>query len=97
MKSKDRKYPNCFGELETVFPKGKYGLRTTPDGCFRCDHKTECLRTAMAGRDGLTVRQECIDKAYAAGRISFIERWSHKKAIDQQIREKSRYGKGPRR
>ena len=84
MTSKKNKLPKCFAHLETVFPMGKDGLRITPDSCLACSHKTECLRAAIQGRDGLKVKEERIDRAYNSGMIGFFERWSKKKAIDRQ-------------
>jgi hypothetical protein len=84
MAQKKNRPPDCFAQLETVFPMGKDGLRNTPEACLECRHKTECLRTAIQGRDGLKVREEQIDRAYNSGMISFLERWSKKKVIDRQ-------------
>ena len=84
MNQKKNRPPACFARLETVFPMGKDGLRNTPEICLACRHKTECLRTAMQGRDGLKVREEQIDRAYNSGMIGFLERWSKKKAIDRK-------------
>jgi hypothetical protein len=84
MPQKKRRPPDCFANLETVFPKGKDGLRHTPDACLACLHKTECLRRAIQGEGGLKVREEQIDRAYSSGMISFFERWSRKKAINRQ-------------
>ena len=81
---KKKKTPKCFAQLETVFPMGKDGLRNTPASCLACLHKTECLRAAVQGRDGLKVQEERIDRAYNSGMIGFLERWSKKKAIDRQ-------------
>ena len=82
--SKKKKLPECFAELDTVFPMGKDGLRNTPDPCLACLHKTECLRAAVQCRDGLIVQEERIDRAYNSGMIGFFERWSRKKSIDRQ-------------
>ena len=84
MAQKKNQSPDCFAQLETVFPMAKDGLRNTPETCLACRHKTECLRMAIKGRDGLKVREEQIDRAYNSGRIGFLERWSKKKAIDRQ-------------
>ena len=73
--------PTCFGDLETVFPMGEDGLRHTPDACFACHLKTECLRKAMVERGGLEVREAMVDRAYRAGMMGFWERWSRKKTI----------------
>ena len=61
----DKKYPDCFGHLEIVFPKGKHGLRDTPQTCLPCSHKTQCLRSAMQGADGLKSGKRC-----STGRIA---------------------------
>ena len=80
-------YPYCFGILENVFPMQQNGLRGTPESCMPCRHKTECLRAAMAGQEGFKVKEEIVDRAYTAGMIGFISRWSRKKTLQQ---EKSR-------
>jgi len=87
-KDPDKKFPACFGELETVFPKSRNGLRNTPETCLACRHKTECLRSAMEGAGGLKIREEFIDRAYASGRIGFMERWLKKKAIQRSLENK---------
>ncbi len=81
---RDEKLPACFGELENVFPTGQDGLRSTPETCLGCSHKTECLRSAMAGADGLKVQEEFVDRAYMSGIIGFIERWSKKKNLNRK-------------
>jgi hypothetical protein len=80
--------PYCFGKLESVFPLGKDGLRHTPETCMTCRTKTECLRTAMRGKEGITVREEVLDRAYAAGVMGFLERWSRKKYL-HRLKHKS--------
>ena len=80
MTQKD-KLPPCFGQLESVFPKAEDGLRATPQQCLACSRKTECLKSALAGTGGLNLREELIDRAYEAGAISFLERWSQKKEL----------------
>lgn len=76
--------PYCYGKLECVFPMGDSGLRETPESCLVCYCKTECLRTAMQSEAGAQVKQERIDRAYAAGIMGFFERWSRKKALRQR-------------
>jgi hypothetical protein len=88
MSRSQSKYPRCFGQLETVFPMGKDGLRHTPATCLGCLHKTECLRAAIQSQEGIKVREERIDRAHAAGMMGFLERWSRKKSIQQQKRMK---------
>jgi hypothetical protein len=84
----DKKYPDCFGHLDIVFPKGKHGLRDTPQTCLLCSHKTQCLRSALQGAGGLKVREEMLDRAYHSGRMGFFERWSKMKQIKCQLKKK---------
>ena len=81
------KYPQCFGVIDSVFPKKEDGLRTTPKACFACSHKTKCLRSAMQGQGGLKVKDEFIDRAYKSKMIGFLERWSKKKNIARRFKE----------
>ncbi len=74
----------CFGKLDRVFPMGEDGLRQSPEACFSCYCKTECLRAALSGREGLTVHEESVDRAYRSGMIGFIHRWSRKKEINKR-------------
>lgn len=76
--------PYCFAKLECVFPMGDDGLRQTPESCMVCRCRTECLRTAVAGEEGLAVQEEALDRAYQAGMVGFLERWSRRKRIHQQ-------------
>ena len=79
MTSKDD-LPDCFGDLEKVFPMGPKGLRETPEQCFyHCPVKTKCLQQAMATKNGIQVEEEVIERSMKAGSISFVERWSRKK------------------
>jgi len=72
--------PDCFGDLEKVFPMGPKGLRETPEQCFyHCPVKTKCLQQAMATKNGIQVEEEVIERSTKAGAISFFERWSRKK------------------
>ena len=72
--------PDCFGDLEKVFPMGPNGLRETPEQCFyHCPVKTKCLQQAMATKNGIQVEEEGIERSSKAGAISFFERWSRKK------------------
>lgn len=82
------KQPYCFGKLEEVFPKGDDGLRHTPESCLVCIYKTKCLRSAMEGVEGLTVKEEKVDRAYEAGMIGFLDRWSRKKTLSLKRKKK---------
>ena len=84
MTQSENKIHDCFGKLEIVFPLGDDGLRHTPALCLECRHKTECLRTGLQGKAGLAVQEEHVDRSYDSGMISFMERWSRKKAIDRR-------------
>jgi hypothetical protein len=77
-------HPACFGNLETVFPMKEDGLRHTPENCMTCGCKTPCLKTAMNGAVGMGVKEEMLDRSYAAGVISFWSRWSQKKALNRK-------------
>lgn len=85
-----KEMPPCFGDLDLVFPKGKHGLRNTPETCFACLHKTECLRTAMRGPSGLRVKEESLDRSYKAGAIGFLERWSQKKGLQRRMKARKK-------
>ena len=78
------KRPECFGQLDTVFPMGEDGLRHSPETCLECLHKTDCLRTGLKGEAGLKVHEEHVDRSYDSGMIGFVERWSQKKAIGRR-------------
>lgn len=82
--SKNKKRPECFGQLDIVFPLGEDGLRHSPETCLACEDKTECLRTGLKGRAGLTVREEHVHRSYNSGMIGFAQRWSQKKDIDRR-------------
>ena len=71
----------CFGDLETVFPLRRDGLRHTPEACMQCAAKTDCLRAAMGKPAALVVREEIIERACRGGLIGTIQRWSRKKVI----------------
>lgn len=80
--------PLCFGDLETVFPMGRHGLRETPDNCmYLCPHKTACLRKAMAGLKGIVVKEEMVERGEKAGLIGFFTRWSKKKSLYNEKEE----------
>lgn len=77
--------PYCFGILENVFPMGAEGLRASPERCVPCIYKTVCLQTAMQETEGLKVKSELVDRAYAAGMMGFIERWSRRKGLHRKV------------
>ena len=77
--------PECFGELDTVFPMGEEGIRTSPPECMKCPYAKSCLQAAMRGSKGLKLQEEKVDQAYEYGLIGRLERWSKKKLIRGQI------------
>ncbi|PIE70263.1 MAG: hypothetical protein CSA22_08655 [Deltaproteobacteria bacterium] len=84
MRHVDHQYPNCFGDLEQVFPLTASGLRESPEACrISCQFKTDCLKKALAGeQEGRQTREELVDRQYEAGMIGFLERWSRKKMLN---------------
>ncbi|MDM8551234.1 hypothetical protein QUF72_14210 [Desulfobacterales bacterium HSG2] len=87
MKQIKKNNRSCFGELDTVFPKGEDGLRNTPDACLACDDKTECLKAAMGESGGMKVQEELVDRAYESGMIGFWKRWSKKKELYRKMKK----------
>lgn len=82
---KKEKRPECFGNLEKVFPMTDKGLRQTPDDCFfHCPVKTKCLQHAMATKDGIQVEEEIIERGTRSGAMNFFERWSRKKQLHKK-------------
>ena len=88
--SRNSERPRCFANLEEVFPLGADGLRHSPERCVVCYCKVECLRTAMAGDDGIKVKEELVDRAYESGGSSFLERWAKRKTLAKQADEKKK-------
>lgn len=77
--------PECYGNLEKVFPEGSDGLRQSPPLCMACVFKTECLRDAMAKGEGLEVQDKNVDRAYESGMMGFFSRWSRKKELHRKL------------
>jgi hypothetical protein len=75
------KRPECFGQLDQVFPMTMDGLRHSPDICKTCVSKPSCLRVALAGGNRMLLEEEKLDRAYRSGRIGFLQRWLGKKAF----------------
>ncbi|THB80147.1 MAG: hypothetical protein D3926_08660 [Desulfobacteraceae bacterium] len=81
--------PDCFGDLNQVFPMTESGLRETPEACFyHCPVKTPCLKRAMGTDDGTQVEEELIDRGHQAGMVNFFERWSRKKQVHRRRNKK---------
>jgi len=81
MNNVSEKCPECYGDLNTVFPLREDGFRVSPIKCLQCMHKTQCLRKAFGKSSGFSVREEMIDRAYRGGVMGFFQRWSQKKMI----------------
>jgi len=76
--------PECFARLENVFPMGSDGLRQPPAECLACDDKTECLRAAVSGAQGIAVHEERLRRAYHSGSVGFLQRWAQQKALERR-------------
>ncbi|OEU47381.1 MAG: hypothetical protein BA861_10310 [Desulfobacterales bacterium S3730MH5] len=85
MSDKQTDPPECFGQLETVFPMGEEGIRTSPPECMKCPFAKSCLQAVMRGPEGLRLQEERVDQAYECGLIGKLDRWSKKKLIRQEI------------
>jgi hypothetical protein len=72
--------PECFARLETVFPLG-------------CAVKTECLRAAIQGQQGLAVHEERLARAYQAGQVGFLKRWVRQKGLERQKEKTGRWSR----
>lgn len=89
MSNDPEKRPECYGNLEKVFPLREDGFRVSPIECMQCIHKTECLKSAIGASSGFSIREEMVDRAYRGGLIGFFNRWSQKKAIHRMKKSKS--------
>ena len=90
MNTRSKHYPACFANIDIVFPKGEDGMRQSPESCFPCYYKTECLRKALQGKQGIQVHQDVVDRAYESGMIGFLQRWSRKKALQTAGKKKEK-------
>ncbi len=77
--------PDCYGDLDGVFPMGEDGLRQSPDKCmFECGLKTDCLREAIATQRGIELQEKQVKKNYESGMMNFFQRWSAKKRLENK-------------
>lgn len=88
---KPKTQPDCFASIEKVFPLCSDGLRQTPPECLECEVKTDCLRSALQGRQGVVVHEERLARSYQAGRVGFLERWAQQKELEQRKKINSRW------
>jgi len=77
--------PDCFSDLDKVFPMGSDGLRHTPEFCLACPAKTDCLRAAINKKQGFKAHAERLDRAYNSGMIGFFQRWAKKKELHRKM------------
>jgi hypothetical protein len=77
--------PDCFAQLDIVFPMGEEGIRTTPLECMKCSLVKSCIQAAMLSTEGLRLEEKRVDRAYEYGLIGRLECWSKKKLIHQKI------------
>ncbi|MBW1740163.1 MAG: hypothetical protein JRJ42_03390 [Deltaproteobacteria bacterium] len=61
--------PECFGQLDTVFPVGEEGIRTSPPECMKCPHAKSCLQAAMRSPEGLKLQEQKVDQALCGLRL----------------------------
>ena len=88
-KNENNEKPDCYGDLDCVFPMGEDGLRQSPHECmFKCGLKTDCLREAIATQRGIELQEKQVDKNYDSGMLSFFQRWSEKKRLDKRKKDK---------
>lgn len=77
--------PDCFGQLDQVFPMTDSGLRQTPEKCLEnCSLKTGCLKKAMTTEQAVQLEEEIIERGSKTGAINFFERWSRKKQVHRK-------------
>jgi hypothetical protein len=89
MTKKNESLPNCFSDIDTVFPMTNTGLRMSPEKCMACKHKTNCLKEAIQkGPKAMEVQEEYVDRAYDSGTIGFWARWSRKKSLHRNAQKK---------
>jgi hypothetical protein len=79
-----KRAPACFAAIEKVFPMGPGGLRQTPPECLSCAIKTDCLRSALAGEQGVAVHEERLARAYQGGSVGFLARWAQQKNLEHR-------------
>jgi hypothetical protein len=77
--------PDCFGDLERVFPPGDEGFREVSAGCWDCRVRVECLRAAaMTKEGGATLAEEKALREDPEGVAGFLRRWSRRKMAAQR-------------
>ncbi|HDG96938.1 MAG: hypothetical protein DRG71_06035 [Deltaproteobacteria bacterium] len=78
----------CFGVLDKVFPEGEGGLRQVPQDCFQCPDHVQCLKVALASREGVEFRMGLLNRRRPTGFVDRIKRWSERKALTRSLQKK---------
>ena len=79
--------PDCYGELDKVFPMGEDMLRSVSEACQACPSVHNCLKAAINTPEGLEMRasrmEEYGEKAPSSGGgvAGFFKRWSELKSL----------------
>ncbi|MCB2228036.1 MAG: hypothetical protein KQH53_15255 [Desulfarculaceae bacterium] len=77
--------PDCFGDLERVFPTSEQGLREIAAGCWDCAARVDCLRAAATAKDGgEKLAEEKALREDPDGVAGFVRRWSRRKSKARQ-------------
>ncbi|MBF0525801.1 MAG: hypothetical protein HQK56_11975 [Deltaproteobacteria bacterium] len=84
--------PDCFGQLERVFPMTHVGLRMVTLECRGCPSLKGCLKSAVDGKSGAGIKETPAkdepeeERKADVGVVGFLKRWSVKK---EQARQES--------
>lgn len=77
--------PQCFGDLNKVFPLNEEGIRQSPEDCIqKCSYKKECIIDALEKDSNRQREHEMVDAAYESGNINFFSRWAKKKSLSNR-------------
>ncbi len=79
--------PQCYGQLEKVFPMSQEGMREVRDLCWNCALRVDCLRQAMADPQqhrAVSEERAARDSAPVGGVAGFLQRWSRLKRESQE-------------
>jgi hypothetical protein len=81
--------PECFGDIDSVFPMTENGYRESPENCIKnCSFKRECIVKALESDKGIDKKSEMLDDAYEAGNINFFARWAKKKSLENRKKKR---------
>ena len=77
----------CFGILDKVFPVKEGGLREIVQECFNCPERLDCLKEALASREGIEMRTGIIERSSSGGLSGRIRMWSQKKELSRLAKQ----------